>query len=51
MKYNLHMLLRKIVMRWTGKRYGSCKHYDGRFGDNTCFACERSIKAVGYERK
>lgn len=26
-------------------------HYDGSFGDDTCFKCERGIKAVGYERK
>lgn len=51
MKYDLHMLLRKIIMRWTGKRCDACRHYDGRFGDDTCFTCERSIKAVEYERK
>ena len=51
MKYALHMLLRKIVMWWTEKNCGSCKHYNGRFGDDTCFTCERSIKAVGYDRR
>ena len=51
MKYDLHMFLRKIVMWWTEKSCDTCKHYNGRFGDNTCFTCERSIKAVGYERK
>ena len=51
MRYNLHMFLRKIVMQWTRKNCGTCKHYDGRFGDESCFPCDRSIKAVEYERK
>ena len=51
MKYDLHMLLRKIVIRWTEKHCASCLHYDGRFGDDACFTCEQNIKAVGYERR
>jgi hypothetical protein len=51
MGYNLHMFLRKITIWWTGRNCGTCKHYDGRLGDDTCFLCERSVKAVGYERK
>lgn len=51
MSYNLHRLLQKIIMWWIGKNCETCKHYDGSFGDDTCFNCERSIKAVGYERK
>lgn len=50
MKYVIHILLRKIIMWWTGKSCSTCKHYDGSFGDDTCFPCERSVKAVGYER-
>ncbi len=51
MRYNLHRLLRKIITWRSGKTCGTCKHYDGKFGDESCFSCERSIKAVGYERK
>ena len=51
MKYDLYILLRKIIMWWTRKSCGTCKYYDGRFGDDTCFPCELSVKAVGYERK
>lgn len=51
LKYDLHMLLRKVVMRLAGISCGTCRHYDGSFGDDTCFPCEQSIKAVGYERR
>ncbi|WP_164473108.1 hypothetical protein [Clostridium sp. E02] len=51
MKYDLHMFLRKIITWLSGKNCGTCRHYDGRFGDESCFSCERSIKAVEYERR
>lgn len=51
MIYNLHIFFRNIIMRLIRKNCDSCRHYDGRFGDDTCFTCERSIKAVEYERK
>lgn len=50
MRYELHMSLRKLYMKFFKKSCDSCKHYDGRFGEDCCFRCERSIKAVGYDR-
>ena len=50
MRYELHMFFRKLYMSVTGKSCDTCRHYDGRFGDDDCFQCERSIRAVGYDR-
>lgn len=50
MKYELYILLRKIHMRVFQKNCSTCIHYDGRFGEDCCFECERSIRAVNYER-
>lgn len=49
MRYELHMFFRKL-MSVTRKKCDTCRHYDGRFGDDGCFLCERSIKAVEYDR-
>ncbi|MGL6199885.1 MAG: hypothetical protein ACRC3H_13235 [Lachnospiraceae bacterium] len=51
MKYELHRALRKLVIKITGRKCSSCNHYDGRFGQDCCFECERSIKVVNYDRR
>ena len=40
----VYMILRKIDC-------DKCIHYDGRFGDEECLSCERSVTAVDYERR
>lgn len=43
--------VRKFIM-WVMKRHcGTCVHYDGRFGEECCFECERSIAGDRYERR
>lgn len=51
MRYELHMFFRKLYMSVTGKCCDTCRHYDGRFGDDDCFQCEQSIGAVGYDKR
>lgn len=51
MRYKPHMIFRKLYMSVTGKNCDTCRHYDGRFGDDDCFQCEHSIRAVEYERR
>lgn len=40
----VYMIIRKIDC-------DKCIHYDGLFGDEECLPCERSVTAVGYERR
>lgn len=49
--YELHMWLRKIIMEANKKSCSTCSHYDGKFGDDKCFNCLCTIKAVEYERR
>lgn len=51
MRYELHMFFRKSYISGTRRDCDTCRHYDGRFGDDHCFQCERSIKAVGYDKR
>ena len=51
MNYDLHMLLRKIYMLVFKLDCDTCRHYDGRFGEDCCFECERSVRAMKYERR
>lgn len=51
MKYEVQMLIRKLFMLYENKDCDTCEHYDGRFGEDCCFQCERSIRAVRYERE
>lgn len=51
MNYAIHMAVRNMYMRLSRKRCSTCMHYDGAFGENCCFECERSIRAVKYERR
>lgn len=51
MRYQMHMMLRKIYMGVLRKDCCTCKHFDGRFGEDCCFRCEHSIRAVEYDRK
>lgn len=50
MRYKLHMFLLKLYIGISRKSCDTCKHYDGRFGDDCCFRCERSIKVVEHDR-
>lgn len=38
-------------MRALRKSCDACQHYDGRYGEDCCFQCERDIRAIQYERK
>lgn len=51
MKFELHMFFRRLFMIFFRKNCDSCVHYDGKFGSDKCFECERSIEAVGYEQR
>lgn len=51
MNYEIHMAMRNVYMRIFRKKCSTCVHYDGTFGDDSCFSCERSIRAVNYERR
>ena len=49
--YELHMWLRKIIMEANKKSCSTCSHYDGKFGDDKCFSCLCTVRAVEYERR
>lgn len=51
MTYELHMWLRKIIMEANKKSCSTCSHYDGKFGDDKCFSCLCTVRAVEYERR
>lgn len=51
MRYELHMFLRKIYMGLTKKSCTTCRHYDGRFGEDICFYCERTKRVAYYDRR
>jgi len=44
-------LMRKIVMWCLRRSCGTCLHYDGRFGEDCCFECERTIDAPWYQER
>lgn len=48
-KWKYHV--RKLFMLISKRDCDTCNHYDGRFGEDCCFECERSIKAKKYERR
>ena len=50
-KYHLIKNLRQLYAWLSGRDCDTCQHYDGRFGEDCCFRCERSIKAVNYDRE
>lgn len=50
-KYHLIKNLRRLYVRLSGRDCDTCRHYDGRFGEDCCFRCERSVKAVNYDRE
>ena len=50
-KYHLIKNLRRLYVRLSGRNCDTCRHYDGRFGEDCCFQCERNIKAVNYDRE
>ena len=50
MSYDIRMLLRKIFTVLFRRKCQMCLFYDGRFGCDECFECEKSITAVNYER-
>lgn len=49
--YDVHMLLRKIIMTVMGKNCGTCQNYDGIFGNDHCFDCEHSLDAKEYVKR
>lgn len=49
MNYETRMILRKIVTTLLRRRCNTCLYYDGSFGCDKCFECEKSISAVNYE--
>jgi len=51
MRYEVHRFIRKIIMRIIWKNCITCTHYDRKFGQDCCFECERSVKAVNYDRE
>lgn len=51
MRYEIMMLLKRLCMRFSKRDCDTCRHYDGKFGDDCYFECEHSIKAIGYERR
>lgn len=50
MSYDTKMFLRKIFTTIFRRRCRTCLYYDGSFGCDGCFECEKSITAVNYER-
>lgn len=50
-KYHLIKLIRGLFVLASGRKCDTCRHYDGRFGEDCCFRCERSIRAVDYDRE
>lgn len=48
---SLRYKLRRVYMILRKRDCDECIHYDGRFGDEECSLCERSVTAVGYERR
>lgn len=51
MRYEIHMLIRRIVMLFVGKDCDSCKYYNGKFGSDCCFKCEHSYHASEFEKE
>ncbi len=51
MRYRIHRFLRKLYMRLIRKSCDTCCHYDGRYGEDECFRCERTIRAVEYDKR
>lgn len=50
MSYEMRMFLRGIFTTLFRRKCKRCLFYDGRFGCDECFECEKSITAVNYER-
>ena len=50
MNYEKRMFLRKIFTTIFFRKCNTYLFYDGRFGCDECFECEKSITAVNYER-
>lgn len=50
-KYKIYQLLKAVYARLSGKSCGTCMHYDGVFGEDCCFECERSVTTKGYGSK
>lgn len=48
---SLRYKLRRVYIMIRKIDCDKCIHYDGRFGDEECLSCERSVTAVGYERR
>lgn len=51
MRFDVFSLIRRIFMLCKRMNCDTCIHYDGRYGDDSCFNCEHSIMAVEYERR
>lgn len=51
MGYDMRMFLRKIFVSILKRKCSTCVFYDGRFGSDECFDCEKSMTAVNYERR
>ncbi len=49
MNYEIRCFLRKVITTILRRRCKTCIYYDGRFGVDCCFECEKSITAVNYE--
>ncbi|MGF7002434.1 hypothetical protein M2149_000810 [Lachnospiraceae bacterium PFB1-21] len=43
--------LRRVHRKLRGIRCADCKHYDGRYGDDNCFACLVDIRSSEYEQR
>ena len=49
MRYRILELIRIVYLKLANKDCDTCKHYNGKFGDDYCFECLGTIKAVNYE--
>lgn len=52
MPYDMHMIVRSLIMAAQKKSCSTCKNYDGkRYGNDNCFKCLLSLEASEYERR
>lgn len=51
MEYKIHMFIRSLYMAVFKKSCATCIYYDGNFGCDCCFKCERNKRAKQYVKR